>query len=530
MSDAPAGLVVLGIDAASPELLDAWIADGTLPVLGALAARGVRGRTRGVEGFFVGSTWPTLYTATNPAKHGVHYLLEMVPGSYALQPGEHGAFVRREAFWHALARAGRRVAVLDVPLTRLDPPAGGVQVVEWGGHDSIFGFGASTPALARRILELGGEHPVQGSCDAEGRTAAGYASFVERLEDGACRKGQWTRALLADGGWDLFLQVFTEAHCAGHQCWHLHGPAHPAHDPAVATEVGDPLRRVYRAIDRAIGEVLEVAGDAHVIVFAAHGMSHWYGAQFLLSEILVRLGAMVRPDAPAPDATAPWRSAARAAWRRLPERMRTPIRAALRPRAASPPPALDADVVRSRCFVQPNGLAVGGIRLNLAGREPAGILAPGEEAEAFVGWLSRELLAIVDERTGAPLVRRVLRTSRIHEGEHLALLPDLLVEWSDDVPTGAAGLAGGAGARVRASSAAIGMVEGVNEFARTGEHRPGGWLLAAGPGITPGALATEPALADLAPTFSAMLGVRLAGVDGSPIEELVPAVSARGMP
>jgi predicted AlkP superfamily phosphohydrolase/phosphomutase len=525
----PARLVVLGIDAAAPELLDAWIADGSLPNLAALAARGVTARTRGVEGFFIGSTWPSMYTGTTPAQHGVHYLLELVPGSYELRDAAHAAFVRRPPFWRALSDAGRRVAILDVPLTRLDAGLDGIQVIEWGGHDSVYGFHASSPTLAQSIVQRYGTHPTAGPCDAIRRTPADYAAFVERLEHGASRKAAWTCELLQQGGWDLFMQVFTEGHCAGHQCWHLHDTRHPAHDPAVVAAIGDPLQRAYRAIDRAIGDVVSAAGDAPVVVFSAHGMSHWYGAQFLLQEILVRLGA-VAPGArstPRPNAL---RDVARGVWRALPEPVRAPIRA-LRASLAPPParqrPAIDADLARTRCFVHPNGLAVGGIRLNLVGREPSGVLHPGAEAEAFVDWLEDALLGIVDERSGGPLVRRVMRTASWYEGEHRAILPDLLVEWSDDVPTGARTVSGGVGARVRVSSPLIGTLEGENEFGRTGEHRPGGWLLAAIPGLAPGRLVEQPALVDLAPTLAAMLGVTLDGVDGRPIATLVSAATGR---
>jgi predicted AlkP superfamily phosphohydrolase/phosphomutase len=525
----PARLVVLGIDAASPALLERWIDDGTLPNLAALARRGVSGRIGGVEGFFVGSTWPSLYTGTNPARHGVHYLVQLEPGTYALHRVAEGDFVRRDAFWTAASRAGRRVAVLDVPLTKLDPTLHGVQVVEWGGHDSLYGFRTSPPALADELRARHGTHPLGPSCDGVRRTAEDWGAFVDRLLVGARRKSEWTRELLARGGWDLLVQVFTETHCVGHQSWHLHDATHPAHDREIAARLGDPLARVYQAVDAALGEVVAAAGEeARVVVCSAHGMAHWYGAQFLLREILVRLGATTPL---APPAEPRGRRLAAGVWRRLPEAVRRPLRAAVRgaggaarvpapndPRAL---PSLGVDPSRSWCFPLNNGLAVGGIRLNLVGREPSGTLRPGAEADAFCDALEAELLAVVDERTGRPLVRRVRRTDDLCAGEHRDALPDLLVEWSDEVPTGSTALAGGAGAVVRARSPRIGMVEGANDYGRTGEHRPGGWLVAAGPGIAPGRLAGVPSAYDLAPTLAAMLDVELPGTDGAPIAELL---------
>jgi predicted AlkP superfamily phosphohydrolase/phosphomutase len=523
VSTSPTRVLVIGIDAASPDLLDAWIADGTLPNLAALVKRGLGARTRGLDGFFVGSTWPSMYTGTSPAQHGFHYQMQLVPGTYRLEDRAKGAFVEREPFWRALSRAGKRVAVLDVPLSRLERELDGVQVVEWGGHDAFFGFSALPPELATEIESRAGRHPAGVSCDASGRGAEEYRALTAALIEGVRHKGEWSGELLARGGWDLFMQVFTESHCVGHQCWHLHDGAHPAHDANVARLTGDPLREVYRAIDAAIGTMLGVAGDARVIVFAAHGMSHRYGAAFLLRDLLLALGAAAPLPVPL---RARAREAAARVWRALP----TPVRSALSPlrsrgdsgSAVAPrAPCIGVDVARSRCIPLANGLAVSGIRLNLAGREPSGTLAPGAEADAFVAQLERDLLAIVDDATGAPLVRRVLRTRDLYAGEHLDALPDLLVEWNDTVAIGSTGLAGGAGARVVARSPKIGTIEGANDYARSGEHRPGGWLVAAGRGIDHGALGREPSLLDLAPTITRMLGVDLPEAEGSPIAELV---------
>lgn len=528
----PTRVLVLGIDAASPVLLERWIADGTLPNLAALVQRGLSSRVQSVDGFFIGSTWPSVYTGTTPASHGVHYLLELQRGSYELRHSVDGAFVRRPAFWRALSDAGRRVAILDVPLSRLEQNLNGVQIVEWGGHDSIFGFRASPESLAAKILDRFGPHPVGSTCDADNRTTADYNDFVRRLELGAERKGTLSRELLSEGRWDLFMQVFTEGHCAGHQCWHIHDLAHPAHNADQAKAVGDPLRKAYAAIDREIGALVAMAPGAHVVVFSGHGMGHWYGAQFLLHDILVRLGASVARPVTPPTFKSQAIGAARQLWRRLPHSVRSLIKQARSSSASAPKevahtPSISADVARSRCFVHPNGLAIGGIRLNLVGREPGGLLRPGTEADNFVSWLRESLLAIVDTRTGTPIIRSVRRTADLYAGENLDLLPDLLVEWSDEVATGSTHVAGGIGATVTASSPLFGTISGVNDFGRTGEHRSQGWIVAAGPGITHGQFSSPPNVIDLAPTFAAMLGVTLANVDGKPIEQLAPSFNSR---
>jgi predicted AlkP superfamily phosphohydrolase/phosphomutase len=522
-------LLILGMDAAEPELLRAWSADGTLPNLAALGRRGLSAGIRGLPGFHIGSTWPSLYTGTTPARHGFHYQIQHRPGTYRYhRPQEHG-LIHGTPFWRALSDADRRVAMLDVPLSPLDRSLNGVQIQEWGGHDALYGFHAHPASLAERIRTRFGDHPVGASCDGERRTAKDHAGFVDGLVRGVEAKAEMTREFLREGAWDAFMQVFSETHCVGHQCWHLHDPSHPAYDADMAAAVGDPVKRVYQAVDSAIGGILEEAGDCTAFVLSAHGMGYWYGADFLLPEILSRLG--VSQPAVADEKRAGNRSTLRAGaawgWHRLPAPMRARLRG-IRDRYGPKPPAMrtpsmpPVDMAQSRCFHQPNGLATGGIRLNLAGREPQGTLEPGPEADAFVGALTQDLLDIVDERTGQPFIQRVIRVADHYQGPCLPDLPDLVVEYSDAVATGSTQVGHGEGARVRVHSPRTGVVEGSNGYGRTGEHRSLGLMFAAGPGVFGGEHAATVSILDLAPTWTRLLGVDLETAEGSPIDGIMP--------
>jgi predicted AlkP superfamily phosphohydrolase/phosphomutase len=360
-----------------------------------------------------------------------------------------------------------------------------------------------------------------------------YRGFLERMEAGIPTKVAWTRELLERGGWDLFVQVFTEPHCAGHQTWHLHDTSHPAHDPAIVAELGDPMLRAYQALDAAVGELVDAAGEADVLIWSGHGMDYWRGAQFLLKDILVRLGVTHLPpgETRAPRES-PLRRLASGAWRALPEFLQAPVRRARANRnarrkqvgAPRQTPKLTYDFDRSLCFPVSNGMSVGGIRLNLVGREPDGRLRPGAETDAFIAGLTADLLAIVDERTGRPAIQRVIRSSDVYEGRFIDRLPDLLVEWSDDVPTGSTIVGEGAAASVRLSSTKIGAVEGTNSFGRTGGHRNEGFFMLAGQGVEPGRLEAGVSLMDLAPTMAAMVGAEMEGADGRVVPEFLGSV------
>lgn len=506
------------------------IRDGTLPNLGRLLGRGASARIRGIDGFFIGSTWPSIYTGMTPAQHGFHYLEQLVPGSYEFCAPAGMALPDGTTFWSALSRAGRRVAILDAPLSAMDDSINGMQIVEWGVHDAVHGFHAQPATLEETLHAQFGSHPVGSACDGKRRTEEDYGEFVDALVRGVEKKCEMTCAYLGEGGWDLFMQVFSEAHCAGHQAWHLHDMSHPAHVPAIAAAIGDPIWRVYRAIDAAIGKICALAGDCTICVFSSHGMSHWYGAHFLLDEILIRLRVMQRPPpvsgTPGPAeiglAGATW------LWHKLPQSVRRSL-AGLRERlgereaSSARSPAVDFEL--SRCFHQPNGLAVGGIRLNLAGREPQGILAPGDEADRFCRALQEDLTEVVDERTGRPLITHIIRVSEHFQGRHLDGLPDLLLVYDDQVATGSRRLGNGDGATVRLTSPKIGLIEGANSYGRSGEHRAAGLLIAAGPNVNRGTVPGEVRIYDLAPTWTGMLGVELDGIEGRAIEGLSTRVA-----
>jgi len=520
-------LIVLGLDAASPALIHRWAGAGKLPAIRSLMGRGISGDVAGVEGLFVGSTWPSFYTGLHPARHGIYRIEQLESGTYDFyRPFELPDGIGGTPFWRLASDAGRRVAVLDVPLSRIEPGLNGIQTVEWGSHDAVFGFRTFPREFASEVVSKVGAYPLPSDCNAARTTAGDFEGFISGLEHAVRKKSDLTSWVLERDEWDLVVQVFTEAHCAGHQCWHIHDPLHPAHDPHLLSTLGDPLERVYRAIDSAVASILTRVGDARVLLFSAHGMSHFRGANFLLPKILRRLGALAgKPADTAGAGSFPSDSAESAhGASRMPsaevEGTPLPSPANRRRQEGARSGSIRADVDRSRCFPIPNGYPVSGIRLNLAGREPRGVLEPGAEADRFCLELTRQLLAITDERTGGPLISRVLRTQELYDGPRGDALPDLLVEWND-TPTGTLAHGNGRGAMVRATSPELGTVEGTNRWSRTGEHVPLGFFVLSGPGVAASHREIAVPLVDFYPTICRLLDLPDPGVDGTVVTDLI---------
>ncbi len=540
MTPAPKTRVLfLEIDAGDRELIREWARDGTMPVVGRLLRDGLSGDTMSSPDFFVGGIWPSLYTGVSPARHGIHSLVQLRVGTYDFYRCYTGDEIRRRPFWEKLSDAGRRVAILDVPLSGLSDDLNGIQTVEWGSHDANYGFRAQPQALENEILERYGPHPLVGPCNLHGSTPGDYVGLRDTLLEGVRRKGALTRHYLGRGDWDFFAQVFTESHCAGHQCWHLHDPTHPAHDPEVAAVTGDPMRAVYRAIDDEIGRILSLVDErTTVVLVAGHRMAHKFGAQFLLPDILVRLGVAVAKKSRPPDLVDRVDAALTWGWQHTPASIRRPLqglRRALRSRiderhatASLPPSVSRLDAAASRCFLMDNGFPVSGLRLNLVGREPAGLIHPGADADAFCAQLRDDLLALRDASTGIRMVRDVRFTDDHYAGEYRDRLPDVLVAWNDEHRLGNDRCGNAAGSLVRVCSDKLGDVEGVNHYIRTGDHRPEGMFVCTGPGIGTGRVGPTVSIMDFAPTFCELLGVSLQNVDGVVIPGIVPPRRSTG--
>jgi predicted AlkP superfamily phosphohydrolase/phosphomutase len=519
-------VLFLEMDAGEQSLVRQWAAEGVMPHVQRLLRRGIVGPTMAPEGFFVGAIWPSLTTGMTPAGHSRHSLEQLRPGTYEFFHPRPPEQIKREPFWKALSRAGKRLAVLDMPLSGIAEGLNGIQIAEWGAHDYVYGFNTWPPALKDEVVAKFGPAPFF-HCDGP-KSPEQIAAMRDRLVRAVQAKAELTCHYLGQGGWDFFSQCFTESHCVGHQCWHLHDPAAPWHDPAHVAIAGDPVKDVYAAIDAAIGRIVAMVGDDTVVILAlGHGMGQAYGAYYLFPQILLGLG-VAAPRARQEDARAAKEAtdtALSAVWRAMPrgvKDMLRPLRDGLRdwidhdPNWERPGGPRHIDPAASQCFTIDNNHAASAVRLNLVGREPNGIIHPGAEADAFCDRLARDLMEIRDADRGIPAFLKVEKTADLFQGDQLHWLPDLLAMWNPAMPVG----------KARLTSPKLGVIEGQYGLARSGEHRPEGMFVAIGRGLEPRLLNRTVAVEDLAPTFAGLLGVALKGIDGQPIAEVLGRVDA----
>ncbi len=498
-------LLAIGLDAAEQSLIRRWMDSGELPTLAGLRERAVWGRTTNEPGLYTGAVWPTIFTGVSAARHGCYYYRQICNGTYRTAHF-HPDDLKYPPFWKALSDAGRRVAIVDVPKSMLTEDLNGIQVVDWGLHDpSLPTVRCWPPALAEEVTQRFGVDPV-GQCDAADRSPAQYQDLRDRLIARIDRKRSLIEYFLQQGDWDLFLTVFGDSHCAGHQFWHLHDHENQSHE---AAGLGDPLKDIYIALDSAIGHLLDrVDTDTIVMVFTSHGFGTHCDANAFLDETLRRLEGL--PNVHWPKVTQSLRSAYRSF---LPVDLRTRLRPVAAKAFNGVERVDDLSAARDRqkrkCFMLPSNDNCGNIRVNLVGREPQGRVHPGADFDTFFASLAEDLLEIVNLETGQPVVKEVLKTADHYSGDRLDELPDIIVRYHRGSPIR------------RIHSTKIGSIEGESLSCRTGDHRPEGLFFVSGPGLRSGHLSETISAIDLAPTMAALLGLELPDVDGEPITALL---------
>lgn len=249
-----APLLVVGLDAGCPDLVQRWAADGTMPVLGRLAERGVTADLEGDELLMEHGMWLSLLSGRARGEIDRYSYRELDPGTYevgilAVEP------TPVPMLWEGPVGTGRRVVVLDVPglLAQPELPAG--QVAYWGVHDRDWPASAEPPELLHEITRLAPQMDIVRD-HVETRDARADAAFHRDILESVRRRGAIARHLVArDGRPELAVVVFSETHTAGHHLWrHEHG------FPDADRRLDGSLRDVYAAIDREIGLLAEALG------------------------------------------------------------------------------------------------------------------------------------------------------------------------------------------------------------------------------------------------------------------------------
>ena len=524
--------LIIGLDGADLELVLA-LGPRRLPNLFEAMDRGVYAHQQSVLPPATLPNWTTFLTGLDPGGHGVF--------DFTLRRGYGVRFTAgtvREAptFMARLDRLGLACCAVGFPATY--PPERLRHGAFISGWDAPVSFEADSSfvwpprlhaLLERRFGKLRFDEVDQFRADRPGW----HAQLGEKLADKVMRKLELALFLLAYRRWDAFAFYFGESDTASHYLWSLHDEGSPRRPARVSEREQTGLATVYEALDRAVGELVRAAGpSAELTIVSDHGSGGSSDKVVYLNRALAEAGLLAfKESAREQHAT---RALKRFALERLSPRLRDRL---FRFGGALLPSLLESrarfgeiDMRRTVAFSDELNYFPA-VHLNVRGREPRGIVAARELAQARAR-VAEALLALRDPFSGRPIVARVYEREQLFRGPFVDRAPDLLLELRLDrgysynlMPS----RAGDAGSYVRRLDASEYL--GKKGRSLPGSHRPRGLFIAAGPRVIARGQ-RELTIADASACVLARLDVaQPEGASGSVSEELLaPGSAVRALP
>ncbi|HEY7018999.1 MAG TPA: alkaline phosphatase family protein [Gaiellaceae bacterium] len=473
-------LLVVGLDAATFDVIDPLVEAGDLPNLAGLLERGARGTLRSTTHPLTPLAWTTMVSGVNAGRHGIWDFSERDASGYGLRL-VNGSHSRAPAIWTRLSAAGRKVGVVNVPFTWPAPEVNGFALagMDAGARED----GMTSPR------ELVGELQ-----DRFGRLLLDHTFPVDErglLDLDLVRRQCEQKVAIVD--WlaerydpELLFVVFMTAD-------HVHHLAWPDWEARGRESI---VAEAYRILDASLGRLLErTSEDTNVLVVSDHGGGALRGV-INLNAWLAEQGYLAYADGSSNGGGAHKVFELR---RKLPKEWRYSLKQRLpwlRERAYRLKKPSVVDWSHTRAFAY--GI-FGNVVLNVAGRERDGVVEPGEEYEQLRNELRERLLDLRSE-DGERIVAAVHRREDLYAGPELDRIPDLIIEFRDYAWLGKGNLT------QRTPTLADTITVRTHPSQRyAGGHRPDGILVLAGPDARPGS-ELQAGIADVAPTLMYLLG------------------------
>ncbi|NLF00808.1 MAG: hypothetical protein GX601_07505 [Anaerolineales bacterium] len=502
-------VVVVGLDGAPLDLVRPWIEQGKLPTLRRLLREGASGPMRSVVHPYTAQAWTTMVTGVNAGRHRLFDFWERDLEIYGFHL-TNASMRAAPAVWSWLNEAGCRTIVVNVPMTFPPESVDGVMIAgrDSPGLSSAFTYPPQLKAELEQVLQ---RPYVIVPGDWRWMRLGRPEKASQELLDEVDVRFEVVRHLTTTRPWDFCMFVVGATDGAAHFFWRQHERAYPTHDPALFQQQGDVLLQVYQRVDEHLGTLMaNLDDDTSIVVVSDHGSGRREPYAFHLNAWLAERGWLSFVDegergASLGDWTAkgvkalkelaynllPYQQLTRA--RKLwPERWR---RGLSRYELFS-----GIDWRRTRAFSEERR---GSIWINVRGREPEGIVEPGEEYDALRAEIAEGLQAVRNPETNEPVARRVWRREELFDGPYLERIPDLLLE----VASPACFMRydrGNDGPSLRTLTA-----QDLSKLDVNGDHRMDGTLVVWGPGIRPGHTLDRTDIRDVFPTVCYLMGVAI---------------------
>ena len=382
-------VAVIGLDCGTPQLLFGDLA-AEVPNIAKLMSEGMHGELASITPPITVPAWACAMTGRTPGELGIYGFRNRKDTTYEGLSIAHSGSVKAPAVWDVLGAQGKSSLLIGVP-PGFPPPTEfpGWRVGCFLTPPSAEHF-AYPQALEVEIEEeLGGKG--EYIFDIPNFRQQGMDFVLEKVFQMTERRFQVARRLVRTKPWDFFMMVEMGMDRLHHVFWHYFDPNHPLYVEGNPFE--DAFQRYYRRLDDEVGTLLDVLpDDAITIVMSDHGARAMMGG-ICFNDWLIENGYLT-----------------------------------LKERPGEITPIAKAPIDWGRTVAWGDGGYYGRLFLNVAGREPQGVIAPGDYETVRTELTTK--LESMPGPDGRPLGTRVLKPQDVYP-EVRGVAPDLLVYFGD---------------------------------------------------------------------------------------------------
>ncbi|MHB9286855.1 alkaline phosphatase family protein [Halobacteriales archaeon Cl-PHB] len=254
--------LVVGIDSCCLDVLEPMLDD--LPTLSRLVESGASGPLTSQIPPWTPSAWPSLYTGTNPGKHGAFSFLSYDGYDWDLVDATD---VREPTIWEILDGHGLTSVVVNAPTTHPPRPFDGALIP---GYTAPENPTCHPEGLLEDVREAVGDYQLYGPPSGLDDPAPEYCELVRQ-------RGEAFTYLADRFDPDFGFLEFQQPDTVFHR--------YPGNLESV--------QAIYEAVDAAIASVLAATDPDTVFVVSDHGMGEMDGHTFHVNEFLVEEGYAV---------------------------------------------------------------------------------------------------------------------------------------------------------------------------------------------------------------------------------------------
>ncbi len=476
-------VLVIGLDGATFRLLDDWMNRGVTPHLRQLAGEGTRAVLRSVVPPVTAPAWTSFATGARPGRHGVLDFWKREPGT--LRPRLVGARdMLVPPVWDYLIDAGQRVGLINVPVSYPAPAEASFAISDLMTPSSAPRF-TQPPNLFEALRPQLGDYVIEPpALESSSRGAA--RRMLDGVEHLTRQQARYAEHLMKTRDWDFCMVVFMATDWLQHRLWDVLSGEHITHPDTPGTRaLRKRTEEVLSALDACVGELVSAAPvDTDVFLVSDHG----FGALRLLFKVnlwLARAGLLAysRP-----------RPLRRLLGRLDVLRLRRRLRQMLRRGKGKPAPSVWRWIDWEHTVAYSVTRSDMGIRVNLRGWEPLGVVPPGAEYEQVRERVLAGLRELRHPETGETIVTEAFKREDLFQGPGLDDAPDLIYAVDD----------GACAPDLRRDGP---IFERTSSRTWTGTHRLDGILVARGPRIQRARRLEQVEIIDIAPTLLHLFGL-----------------------